>query len=64
MPKGPPPKKEGTGFWAKYRAKYMEGDRGSFAPVVHLYIAMVLFGYTYQVFFIFVLVLISSIIHI
>ena len=27
----------------------MHGDGASFAPVVHLYIGMVLFGYTYQV---------------
>jgi len=50
MPKGAAPKKEAKGFWARYRQKYMHGDQGaSFAPVVHIYIAMVLFGYTYQV---------------
>ena len=50
IPKGSPPKRETKGFWAWYREKYMHGpDGASFAPVVHLYIAMVLFGYTYQV---------------
>jgi hypothetical protein len=49
MPKGAPSKKEAGGFWARYRQKYMHGDEVSFAPVVHLYIGMVLFGYTYQV---------------
>jgi len=50
MPKGSPPKVEAKGFWARYREKYMHGDQGSsFAPVVHIYIGMVLFGYTYQV---------------
>jgi F-type H+-transporting ATPase subunit f len=62
MPKGPTPKTEAKGFWARYRAKYMEGDNASFTPVIHLYIAMVLFGYTYQVFSCFdfcVLILVS-----
>lgn len=50
MPKGAPAKREAKGYWARYRQKYMHGDDGaSFAPVVHVYIAMVLFGYTYQV---------------
>ena len=50
MPKGPPAKREAKGFWARYREKYMHGPDGpSFATVVHLYIGMVLFGYTYQV---------------
>jgi hypothetical protein len=50
MPKGAPAKAEAKGFWARYRQKYMHGDGGSsFAPVIHLYIGMVLFGYTYQV---------------
>ena len=49
MPKGSPAKREASGFWARYRQKYMHGDGASFAPVVHLYIGMVLFGYTYQV---------------
>ena len=49
MPKGAPAKREAKGYWARYRQKYMHGDEVSFAPVVHLYIAMVLFGYTYQV---------------
>jgi hypothetical protein len=50
MPKGAPAKREVKGFWGRYREKYMHGEGGSsFAPVVHVYIAMVLFGYTYQV---------------
>jgi hypothetical protein len=50
MPKGGPAKTEAGGFWARYRQKYMHGAEGSsFAPVIHLYIGMVLFGYTYQV---------------
>ena len=50
MPKGTAAKKEAKGFWARYRQKYMHGEDGpSFAPVVHVYIGMVLFGYTYQV---------------
>jgi len=50
MPKGAPVKREAKGFWARYRQRYMHGEDGSkFVPVIHLYIAMVLFGYTYQV---------------
>ena len=54
MPIGAPPKQELRGFWARYKEKYMHGERGSsFVPVVHFYIGMVLFGYTYQVLFLF-----------
>jgi hypothetical protein len=61
MPKGGPAKTEAKGFWARYRQKYMHGEEGSsFAPVVHVYIAMVLFGYTYQVCLIFEGMLIAS----
>lgn len=49
MPKGASAKHEAKGFWARYRQKFLYSDGGSFAPVVHIYIAMVLFGYTYQV---------------
>jgi F-type H+-transporting ATPase subunit f len=50
MPKGPAPKAQPNGFWERYRARYM-GENSSFAPVFHVYIALVVIGYTYQVVF-------------
>jgi hypothetical protein len=50
IPKGAPAKKESKGFWAWYRNRYMHGEGGSkFTPVVHVYLLMFAFGYTYQV---------------
>jgi len=50
IPKGAATKKESKGFWAWYRNKYMHGEGGSkFMPVVHVYLLMFAFGYTYQV---------------
>jgi hypothetical protein len=50
IPKGAAVKKETKGFWGWYRNKYMHGEGGAkFTPVVHVYLLMFAFGYTYQV---------------
>ncbi|KAJ1656904.1 ATP synthase f chain, mitochondrial precursor [Dispira simplex] len=34
------------GLWGRYRAKYVDGDNASFAPIVHIILVVGLFGYT------------------
>merc|ERR1712230_190329 len=47
LPKGAAPKSSpGLNPWARYRARYFEGDNASGAPIVHIMAGIFLIGYT------------------
>ncbi|KAK7687491.1 ATP synthase f chain, mitochondrial precursor [Cerrena zonata] len=49
LPTGPAPGfKKPTTPWGKYKAAYFEGDNASGKPLIHLAIAVILFGYTWE----------------
>ena len=49
LPSGPAPTaKKPTSPWGKYKAAYFDGNNASGKPLVHLSIAILIFGYTWE----------------
>ncbi|KAL6454854.1 ATP17 ATP synthase subunit f [Candida maltosa Xu316] len=49
LPQGPAPAaKKPTGLIGRYRAAYFDGDNASGKPLIHLAIAVILFGYSLE----------------
>ncbi|EGX53885.1 ATP synthase f chain, mitochondrial precursor [Orbilia oligospora] len=45
LPKGPAPKIQGKGLIGRYKAKYFDGENASAAPLLHIFVGLIAFGY-------------------